>query len=83
MQSSMYSSSGVSGGMWGLGKVAVEACMQMAVVVRACIQQYATHYQCGALCVLTSTRTVDCCTIYNNIRVNRICVRARVQFKLI
>ena len=49
--------------------------MQMAVVVRACIQQYATHYQCGALCVLTSTRTVDCCTIYNNIRVNRICVR--------
>ena len=50
-------------GVWGLGKVAVEVCMQMAVVVRACVQQYATHYQCGALCVLTSTHTVDCCTI--------------------
>ena len=49
-------------GVWGLGKVAVEVCMQMAVVVRACVQQYATHCQCGALCVLTSTHTVDCST---------------------
>ena len=41
VESSMYSSSGVSGGgVWGLGRVAVEVCMQMAVVVRACIQQF-------------------------------------------
>ena len=53
-------------GEWGRGDEIwgnfVEVCMQMAVVVRACVQQYATHCQCGALCVLTSTHTVDCST---------------------
>ena len=50
---------GGGGEIWGNF---VEVCMQMAVVVRACVQQYATHCQCGALCVLTSTHTVDCST---------------------
>ena len=53
---------GVSGGEeMRFGKVAVEVCVQVAVVVRACVQQYATHCQCGALCVLIGTHTVDCC----------------------
>ena len=51
------------GGGWDLGKVAVGVCMQMAVFVRSCVQQYAAHYQCGALCVITSIYTVGCCTI--------------------
>ena len=41
-----------------MGKVGVEVCMHVAVVIRAFVQQYATPYQCFALCVLTRMHTV-------------------------
>ena len=46
---SMYSSSGVSGGEMGFGKGCRWGVMEMAVVIRACVQQWATHYLCGSL----------------------------------